>query len=84
MLPKNIFICPWPLRFRDLLSKQIRPECHDDCFYPRTLDDAFKGASYGSPIEVNGRKIGLPLRSVGNVTYLRNGWWYRIVRWMKR
>lgn len=66
------------------MNKQINPKCRDDCFIPRTLDDAFKGASYGSCIEANGKKIGLPLRSVGNVTYLRNDWFARIVRAIKR
>lgn len=67
------------------MNKQIRPECHDDCFYPRTLDDAVKGASYGSPIELDdGRKIGLPLRSVGNVVYLQNNFFARVVRAIKR
>ena len=71
------------------MNKQINPQCHEDCFIPRTLDDAFKGASYGSPIEVRGRKIGLPPRS--NVVYLHNSMTarlgrlvLRLVRWVRK
>jgi hypothetical protein len=51
--------------------------------FPRTLDEAFrKTADYGNPIETpSGRKVSV---RVGNVTYLRNDWFARIVRAIKR